>query len=861
MLVACSKQELAPARAASTAEDSQLSSVSIPGVLYVKFADILSDVVEESSAKGKLHTRSLDLNTSFDEVGVTSCTRLFPFAGEFEERTRKAGLHRWYKITFNEDFDPSAARKTLLAVNGVQAAVNALSKRLETIPFDDTYAAQQWHYDNPNIAWADVNVLPVWENYTTGDPDVIVAVVDSGVDLEHEDLEANALAAGDGGSKCFVTGKTGYTIYPDDHGTHVAGTIAAVNNNGKGVCGIAGGDAAAGKKGVRLMSCQIMHEEGKVTLQGDDAAAIVWAADHGAVICNNSWGFLFENSDGSFNEDAARRMHEFYIKPNSGNYADPLKDAIDYFNEYAGCDALGNQTGPMKGGLVLFAAGNDGAVYGAPAGYSGAIAVGSIANTGVKSSFSNYGDWVDICAPGGESSNIWSTLPGNSYGRFSGTSMACPHVAGVAALVVSACGGPGFTREDLIAKLIGGANNIDFSLSYRIGPLVDALGAVEYDPDATVPAVSEFDAKVLSNSVDFELTVPAYETSSMNVYGFNILASKSESDWSDAVSNFILNPGYKAGEIISARLTGLDFETAYYVAVEAVNYNMTPSVRSAAKAVQTGINHAPVFSTSYTGDYSLAAWRSVSIPFEVADPDEHPLQISYEKGSKAEEFLKVSETSFVLKITGTAAEAGSYTCTVTADDGFGGVTSHEITYTILPNGAPQLKKKMQDIWLTGNGKSFSLSLSEYISDPDGESLNVSSSVSGANKVATVSKSGNTLTVKATADYGVTTVSITATDACGESVKTSFNVLIRPEEELASAYPNPVTDNLSVATGIETSNARIRIISESGSAVFGQTLECSAFKPAKIRMDGVAPGRYTLIVEYDGTTYSKTIIKL
>ena len=89
MLVACSKQELAPARAASTAEDSQLSSVSVPGVLYVKFADILSDVVEESSAKGKLHTRSLDLNTSFDEVGVTSCTRLFPFAGEFEERTRK----------------------------------------------------------------------------------------------------------------------------------------------------------------------------------------------------------------------------------------------------------------------------------------------------------------------------------------------------------------------------------------------------------------------------------------------------------------------------------------------------------------------------------------------------------------------------------------------------------------------------------------------------------------------------------------------------------------------------------------------------------------------------------------------------
>lgn len=860
LFAACNKDEIAVVKPVVEQSEVITEAGALRGELYVKLANKLAMEVEPTASKGKLYTRSMDLNMSFDEIGAKSFERVFPFAGEFEDRTRKAGLHLWYKVSFDESVDLATASRNMLAVSGVSATAPVVLKKTTAIPFDDPLAPQQWHYENSSLEWADINVVPVWEKYTTGDPRIIVAVVDSGVELEHADLLANAIPAGPDGSKCFVQGSAGYTIMPDGHGTHVSGTIAAVNNNNLGVCGIAGGDYAGGKSGVKIMSCQMMHEQNGKTLQGDDAAAIKWAADHGAIICNNSWGMDYKDKNGKFDPDAAKKGYEYFVRPNVGYYSHPLKDAIDYFNTYAGCDAHGNQTGLMKGGLVLFAAGNDASQYSAPGCYEGAIAVGSISQMGVRSSFSNFGDWVDIAAPGGEASNILSTVTGNAYAKYSGTSMACPHVAGVAALVVAACGGPGFTRDDLIAKLIGGANNADLDASYSIGPLVDALAAVEYDLDAAVPAVTDFEADVHSNTVNLSITVPACSVETMNVFGFNVLATKVPGDWSAAKSEFLRNPGKRAGESLQLSLKGLDFETNYYIALESVNAKGVVSAKSAAELVTTGSNHSPEFTTSYMGDYTVPSWTRLSFPFHVSDPDGHPIELTYTPGGGAEELVKISESDYELYVDGTASTSDTYTAVFVADDGFGLTTEYQITYTIKPNSAPVIKKEIEDIIIPGKGQSVTLKMSDYFYDADGETLNLKTETSGSFKVIDISKTGDKLTLKAQAESGTTTVTVTASDSRNESVKSRFNVLVREAKEVVSAYPNPVVDVLTVATGLALSQARIRLVSPSGNVVIDKTVECSAFEPAEINLGDVAPGRYTLYVEYEGQTSSRTIIK-
>ena len=220
-------------------------------------------------------------------------------------------------------------------------------------------------------------------------------------------------------------------INADNHGTHVAGTVAATTNNNIGVAGVAGGNGSG--DGVRLMSCALAFGPNSI---GFDEAYI-YAADNGAVISQNSWGYI-----------------------NPGAFDQSVLDAIDYFIAEAGYDADGNPVGPMQGGIVIFAAGNDGdddRYY--PGYYSPVLAVASTDSNDYLSSFSNFGDWVDIAAPG---SSVYSTFPNDSYGYLSGTSMACPHVSGVAALIVSEFAG-NITPSELRSRLIDNTDPVLFN--------------------------------------------------------------------------------------------------------------------------------------------------------------------------------------------------------------------------------------------------------------------------------------------------------------------------------------------------------------------------------------------------------------
>ena len=400
------------------------------------------------------------------EIGATEIKPVFNLNINGDVK-RARGMHRWFTVVFPESVNLEFAAQSLAAeesVERVQFATKIIAPtskitevdpsqfaqtRSEELPYDDPMLSKQWHYRNlglsetyPNAkAGADVNLFPAWE-ITAGRNDVIVAVVDEGVCYTHADLkdnmwvneaEANGAEGVDDDNNGYVDDVHGYNFAHNGrvtwtrsgdqgHGTHVAGTVAAVNNNGIGVSGVAGGTGNG--DGVRIMSCQILSG-GKDAGAGGTAKAVEYAADMGACILQNSWGF-----------EAGQIANDSQFA--NGTTGVEL-EAFHYFMETKNSPAL-------EGGIIIFAAGNDGkAVAGYPAAYNELIAVTAIAPDGLPTYYTCYDRGCNVAAPGGEyAPTTWaepgcvlSTLPNDKYGYSQGTSMACPHVSGIAALAIS----------------------------------------------------------------------------------------------------------------------------------------------------------------------------------------------------------------------------------------------------------------------------------------------------------------------------------------------------------------------------------------------------------------------------------------
>ncbi len=451
-------------------------------------------------------------------VGALGCSRVFEPLNTEEELVR-FGLDRWYIMTFDSDIESHAA--ALTAIDGVlkvqynnpvsrlddgksdsyspQAQTKASSSSAN--PFNDPMLGSQWHYHNAengkplstSVAGSDINVFDAWK-LTAGDPSIIVAVVDEGVAYNHPDLAANMwkntkeipgngidddgngyiddvygynFCDGTGNISWDKVGNAATSSGDTGHGTHVAGTVAAVNNNGSGVCGIAGGTGQS--DGVKIMSCQI-YSGGSNSTEYDLARAIRYAADNGASILQCSWGF----SSGAIKSDASYRKTQPLVV-----------QAIEYF-EQADRQKMGFNN-PINGGIAIFAAGNDGkSMVSYPGGLTDIISVTAIASDFRPTGYTNYGDGANIAAPGGEYSYtaydsysydiegcVLSTMPegyrysanydGNGYGYMQGTSMACPHVSGVAALGLSYMKklGKTCTPEEFKAMLLTSVNDIN----------------------------------------------------------------------------------------------------------------------------------------------------------------------------------------------------------------------------------------------------------------------------------------------------------------------------------------------------------------------------------------------------------------
>jgi len=436
----------------------------VPDSIVIKFnANFTARFKATGFQKGRTGVREIDKLAA--KYGVRRIRQQFPGAGKKFLRGRILNLANWYKLHFNQAVDIARVVDAFKKSEGVADAQPIGIHEIYSPPNDPLFL-HQWHLNQVG----GVDALSAWD-FETGNEEIIVAVLDTGVRYFHKDLGGSNASfdnPGEADGNMWINGaeKTGELGVDDDgngfvddwigwdfvadssschpredcsssdkdprdfngHGTHVAGIIAAISNNGDYVASPAGGwgEKPSGTgTGVRIMALRIGWADwfNRGWVRMDFAAeAFYYAADKGARLANASWG-----------------------SSNTGG----LGDAIDYF--------LAND------GLLFKAAGNDNSTSPDYLGQrDDVINVAATDRNDCKASFSNYGTWVDISAPG---VLILSTYHDYNYSGdddtedMSGTSMASPLALSVAALIWSQ--NPSWTPEMVKRQLFFSADNVD----------------------------------------------------------------------------------------------------------------------------------------------------------------------------------------------------------------------------------------------------------------------------------------------------------------------------------------------------------------------------------------------------------------
>ena len=854
-----------------------------------------------TSAKGNVELQSVPsaMSSAMKYAGAYKMERVFKPAGIYEERTIAEGLDRWYTIYFDESKDVAEVVQQFNKAAGVEYAERVLpiarpkfTAKPYTDPapqtrnqptgsaFNDPLLAKQWHYYNDGSVsphakkGADCNLKPVWEKYTTGKNNVIVAVVDGGIDITHEDLvdnlyinekEKNGQAGVDDDGNGFVDDVYGYnfveakdvvggTIQPDNegHGTHVAGTVAARNNNGKGVAGVAGGNGTP-DSGVRLMSCQIFRGKDE---QGDAAAAIKYAADNGAVICQNSWGY----------------------SSTSGVTAMPklLKEAVDYFIKMAGCDENGQQraNSPMKGGVVVFAAGNENKEFAAyPACYPPAVSVSAMAWNFAKASFSNYARWITIMAPGGDQDTfgteggILSTVPKSKvpsgYAYFQGTSMACPHVSGIAALIASYFGRQGFTNDELKSRLITAYRpfNIDeLNPAYK-GKLgkgyIDAEAAFETDTKIAPEKVATLTLTPDFVDITAEWSIAKDEDKTAAFYRLYISPNDLTAENIKGMSFKEINGmGHSLGEKLRFTFDNLQDNKAYSIAVVAVDRWGNLSEPAIQKCT-TKLNHAPEVTNFPEKVIELNNNERKTFSFNVADPDGHNWDIRAIGETKGVSY-SINQATVTVSIV-PVLQAGSYTCTFVLTDDLGAQSEKSFTFKVIPYMPPKLEQPFANYIIGLDEGPLNISLKGHYTS-SGSQLSYKANVANGG-IASVQVSNDQLQIKPLA-RGVTRVSVLASDGRQTSSDGSFQIRVveKKSAPVYAVYPIPAKKDINALLNPEVTQAEFVISSTVGEQLMSATVTPDKNNVAKLDLSKLRPGTYKLTVHTSKGNHTQMFIK-
>ncbi|MDR2414249.1 MAG: S8 family serine peptidase [Odoribacteraceae bacterium] len=812
LLLGCQRQPVEGLPGGGPVPDGEI----LDGWVRVKFRDTLPRVVTRG---GVVETGIADLDRIMRESGVARVERVFSDGGKFRERRRAAGLHLWYDLYLGDSLLVTRARPGLLSfplVEVVEAIPRYRQQSRPVVPgdartrglppagypFNDPDLPRQHHYQNDGVLpgflpGADINLFQAWR-VTRGHPDVIVAVIDGGIDARHPDLAANiwvneaerdgAPGVDDDGNG-YVDDLHGWRfdyfdvadtlwgsgeIIPMDHATHCAGIIAAVNDNGAGGCGVAGGSGAGNGagNGARLMICQTFvpdstgdpYSDSFSTRKADEAW--VYAADNGAVIASCSFS--------------------------SATLSASYQVAMDYFIAYAGIALDGSQVGPVQGGLIVCAAGNEGnETPRYPAAYEPCIAVAYIMPDHVVSPSSNHGTWVDLVAPGGstlpafgsrDEGAIFSTIATGSpngiadgYGYRTGSSMAAPHVAGVAALVADKFGrpAPGFTADMLKARLLQATRPVEAynAAKYhgKIGAgLLDAFLALKTDEGIAPEAPGAIHATWHTNSVDLYWIVTT-DQHYLPVQGYRVFWSQSPLDDldpgnpGDEVGRAALENNLPAGDTLLYTIEDIPERSRFHVVIMAVD--------------EYGNLSRPVALEGSTLD------NSAPVPREGA-----PSRIYFERREEM---------------------------------------------TIL--------------------------LDDYFIDPDGDSLAYFATSTEPDRLALSLLAGR-LALQPLSN-GFCRVQLSATDEAGARARGEIAVMIRETDREVEFYPNPVTDFLYIRMGKEVDEQLpVCLYNANGSKVLDAIVTVRPFAPGFLDLSTFGNGVYTISLKRDGREIKQSIAK-
>ena len=552
---------------ASSPNQFNLNHDHVPGQLLVRYSGELPEAINQNIEK-------ILKSSSDNSLAVAS--------------SKKAALLSFYGIASDDDALAKKAAEIAALPGVLSVEANVIYQLNEIIPNDPEFE-KLYGLQNIGKPGKDINVVNAW-NFTTGSRDIVVGVIDTGIDYEHSDLAANIwLNPGESGTDAegsdratngidddnngYIDDVRGWDFIGNDndpmdgnsHGTHVAGTIGAVGDNGKGIVGV--------NWQVSMAALKVFTDGGSTTTDAL-AEAISYATAQGMDLTSNSWG--------------------------GGAVSEVLQDAISEADR--------------KGIIFVAAAGNSSSDtdavphYPSSYEYGNIIAVASTDDDDELSSFSSYGAVsVDVAAPG---SNIYSTTPGGRYGFKSGTSMATPHVAGLVALAKSVF--PEMPVLELKERILSTSQILPSLAGKVLHGRIDAFDSLEIDTEApSAPGgiqiisqnISGLQVSWLSSGDDGDAGSAAY-------YELNIADQPlTEASWNEGLSWKIAAAD---ADIVSATLSELPFNLTGYLAIRAYDNVGNSSVISdqvevnLPKPTTIAVNKGSMMGfSSVTGDWAV----------------------------------------------------------------------------------------------------------------------------------------------------------------------------------------------------------------------------------------------------------------
>ena len=446
--------------------------------------------------------------------------------------------------------------------------------------------------------------------------------------------------------------------------------------------------------------------------------------------------------------------------------------------------------------------------------------------------------------------------------------MACPHVSGIAALIVSQFGGPGFTPEKLLAHLYQGTRDIDVYNPEYAGRLgigaADAYLALAEDQGIAPQAVDTLYCGNTSGVVEVTWQISADEDDGKP---FQYLVCWSE----DPLGQ--LDPGRlpegvasvrvtvpragQVGDTMACRLTAIRGETRYYVGIVAIDpwghYSGTTTV-----SFVSPHNEPPMITSEYEEQaLTLKYNQTGEIVFWISDPENQEFNYELEDENHLAAATQLNDR-ITVKIRNYGFQAGTYRLCLKVTDSGGAMASKEFTVVLEPNESPRLQSPFENVWFGSLQEVRTVSLAAHFTDEGPGGLSYAYEYDPA--YLTLTSGQGEFRLKPL-KFGLSQVKITATDAEGLAGETDFLVMTHDYRQEVTFYPNPVMDKLNVRMGREVEGTIYLTFSTlDGQLVKKVNAPIGPFAPAEVDLSGLKKGTYVVQLKYLQETYTRTLIK-